>query len=356
MNFSRYEIEHKRRINQYLSDIKFAYNEAINEIVLISGLVALDIDKPFTFDNKNNINVRANQAFSKLNTSISGIIGLGIVLEWDFANKKNDTLVGSVLKNAQNNPKFNGYYSNNLAALEAFQQRKINGMNLSRRVWNLTDTFKTQMELGIEVGLRNGISASEMSRNLREYLNEPKKLFRRVREVITDENGNKIKMSRLLESKAMKAYNPGQGVYRSSYRNAIRLTATEINMAYRKSDAIRWQQLDFIVGINIKISNNRKRHFDICDELQGKYPKDFVFIGWHPFCRCYAVPIMKTMEELEDDNERILNGEETDTSSENEVTELQSQMTDYLEKNREKILSAKTLPYWYKENKNILKL
>ena len=59
-----------------------------------------------------------------------------------------------------------------------------------------------------------------LSRDVRRYLRNPDKLFRRVR----DKHGN------LRLSKAAKAYHPGRGVYRSSYRNALRLTATENNM------------------------------------------------------------------------------------------------------------------------------
>ena len=46
--------------------------------------------------------------------------------------------------------------------------------------------------------------------------------------------------------------------------------------------------------------------FDICDELKGDYPKDFKFTGWHPHCRCYATPLLKTPEELAADNQRIM--------------------------------------------------
>ena len=75
-------------------------------------------------------------------------------------------------------------------------------------------------------------------------MNEPDRLYRRVR----DKGGN------LRLSKAAKMYHPGQGVYRSSAKNAQRLTRTEINMAYRESEYLRWQQLDFIVGIRVMLS------------------------------------------------------------------------------------------------------
>lgn len=139
-------------------------------------------------------------------------------------------------------------------------------MNLSDRVWRYTEQFKSEIELGIDIGLRDGLSADELSRDLRQYLQHPDKLLRRVR----DEHGN------LVLSKAAKAFHPGQGVYRSSYKNARRLAATETNMAYRTADYVRWQQLDFVVGIEIHLSNNHTLNGvpfeDICDFLQGRYP------------------------------------------------------------------------------------
>ena len=50
-------------------------------------------------------------------------------------------------------------------------------------------------------------------------------------------------------------YHPGQGVYRSSYKNARRLAVTETNMAYRTSDYLRWQQMEFVVGIRVVMSD-----------------------------------------------------------------------------------------------------
>ena len=78
------------------------------------------------------------------------------------------------------------------------------------------------------------------------------------------------------------------------------MTATENNMAYRTADHEAWGELDFVIGQHIQLSNNhtiknskgiRVPFHDICDEMEGNYPKDFKFTGWHPFCRCFATPI-----------------------------------------------------------------
>ena len=237
---------------------------------------------------------------------------------------------------------------------KAFLGRKEKGLGLSDRVWRYTYEFKNEIELGLDVGIRNGSDAAKMARELNTFLQNPDKLFRRVR----DEHG----MLKL--SKAAKGFHPGQGVYRSSYKNARRLAATETNMAYRTADYERWQQMDFVVGIEIHLSNNHtclgrdgKPHpfTDICDELQGRYPKDFKFTGWHPHCRCYATTIFKTDEEFKADEERMLRGEEPTApeDSENAVNDMPKQFNDWLEEHREQIELSRLRgnePYFLRDN------
>ena len=143
-------------------------------------------------------------------------------------------------------------------------------------------------------------------------------------------------------------------MYRSSYKNAQRLAATETNIAYRTSDHLRWQQMDFVVGIEIRLSNNHtlngRPFHDICDDLQGKYPKDFKFTGWHPYCRCFATTILKTPEELSADTQKILNGETTDGESVNKVDDVPQAFKDWLTENDERLGRASSVPYFMSDN------
>jgi hypothetical protein len=209
--------------------------------------------------------------------------------------------------------------------------------------------------MGLDIGIREGMDAASMARQLKQYLQFPDMLFRRVR----DEHGV------LHLSKRAAEFHPGQGVYRSSYKNARRLAATETNIAYRTSDHERWKDLDFIVGIEISLSNNHtclnskgkpEPFFDICDELQGKYPKEFKFTGWHPHCRCIATPILKTKEERDADDERIKRGEEPiePNESENAVKELPDQFKTWMEDNAERIENAKSTPYFLADNEVLI--
>lgn len=124
-------------------------------------------------------------------------------------------------------------------------------------------------------------------------------------------------------SKAARNYHPGAGqgpgVYRSSYKNAMRLARTEINMAYQAADNERWTKTWWVRGIEIRLSNNHtvkdgkgkdKRLHDICDELAGQYPPDFKFTGWHPQCRCMAVPLTASYADIREYYRRKRAGED----------------------------------------------
>ncbi len=102
--------------------------------------------------------------------------------------------------------------------------------------------------------------------------------------------------------------NRGRGVYRSSFKNARRVAVTETNMSYRLSDHERWQKLGFVIGIEVKTSNNHD-DVDECDALAGRYPADYVFTGNHPLCKCYAVAIQLSKEDYEKYEDAILAGE-----------------------------------------------
>ena len=151
---------------------------------------------------------------------------------------------------------------------------------------------KTELEMALSAAIEPGTSAMELAADIKTYLNEPAMMFRRFR--YKDEEGNWQRKWKQKVTDAdgkvhfidadPKAYHPGRGVYRSSARNAQRLARTEINMAYRKAEQERWKSFDFVVGYEVKITQNGKHVEDICDCLKGKYRKDFKFMGWHPSC------------------------------------------------------------------------
>lgn len=267
----KWESKHLKDVERYARQIEAIYRSAVREAAAIGASVPhFNPDKPFSFASYPSTKARIEKLLHTLKTGISTVILNGIEAEWTLANNKNSELCNIVFGEYAKRlspEQARKYYNPNDNARKAFMERKIGGLKLSDRVWRYTEQFKTEIEMGIDLGLRDGLSADEMSRTLRQYLQHPDKLFRRVR----DEHGQ------LHLSQRAAAFSPGQGVYRSSYKNAHRLAATETNIAYRTSDYTRWQQLDFVVGIEIRLSNNHtlngRAFTDICDELAGRYPK-----------------------------------------------------------------------------------
>lgn len=343
---NKYDRSHLRNLKRYQQQIDAIYDAAIREAVSIGGLVAnADPDKIFSFADYPITHDRVRKLLGTMAHDMEMCIVNGVRSEWTLANNKNNVLCDRVFGDNKLLLPFEAasrYYTTNGGALEAFLQRQVGGLNLSDRVWRYTDAFQREIELGLDLGIRSGQDARSMARDLKQYLRFPDKLFRRVR----DEHGE------LQLSKAAAAFHPGRGVYRSSYKNALRLAGTECNIAYRTADHERWQQIDFVVGQEVCCSDTNHPVEDICDTLAGRYPKDFKFVGWHPNCRCYVIPVLKTDEEVAADCQRILRGEDplpSDTS-ENAVEDVPAAFNEWVEENAERTSRARQLPYFIADN------
>lgn len=167
--------------------------------------------------------------------------------------------------------------------------------------------------------LLSGENAKERSRQLADYIKNPSRI-----------NIDKIELS--------KGETPILKPQPSLFSRMRRILVTDIATAYRTAEYHAWQLLPFVVGQEIRLG---KKHPvpDICDDLQGIYPKDFKFIGWHPWCRCFARPIFSWESE--------------------EVTEMPGNFSSWIEKNAERIELAKkkgTLPQWMYENRKYVKV
>ena len=289
-----YDLEHYRQTESYALAIDALFDSATKAISTAAAKGKYDPDKPFSFDDYPSVKAVMQDATKQLASRMITTIETGSKKQWLFACEKNDGFISSIMDTSKlSKARLKKMQDRNLEALQAFQERKIDGMNLSQRVWKYVGQYKEQLESALDVGLGDGRSAQQLARDVKQNLNEPNRLFRRVR----DKRGN------LVLSKAARAFHPGRGVYRSSVKNAQRLTRSEINMAYRESDWRRWQSLDFVVGFEIRRSNHEPLcDCDLCEKLVGRYPKTFKFKGWHPQCMCYAVPILMD-EETFDENE-----------------------------------------------------
>lgn len=343
-----YDQKHLRNLSKRMRKVQALIDEAARKGASIGARTGYkNTEKDFRFDDFPQARREIDAMLKELSTALTLNVQEANSEAWGMANKKNDAMVSSMLASTgidMAKRVTQPWFNKNERALGAFQKRVAGGMGLSTDVWNLRQ-FKGELEMALEIGLGSGESAAELSRDVRSFLKYPDKLFRRVR----DEKG----VLRL--SRAASEFHPGQGVYRSSYKNALRLTATETNMAYRKADSERWQQIPFVLGIEIHVSKTNHPVEDICDELDGDYPKDFVFTGWHPFCKCFATSKLPTPEQFMEYQQAILDGKDvTDWNWEGEVKDVPENFKDWVQDNEERISNAKSLPYFMKDNEKYL--
>ena len=339
-----YDKKHKENLAKRARKVQQLYDAAVKRIAQAAAPSLFDADpkKEFHFEDFPALKKEMEALMQDLGSSLQANIEDGDQESWTLSNTKNDAMVDSII-GTKHLPKkvVQAWKHPHLEALNAFIARKEAGMNLSRRVWNLTQQFKSEMELALEMGMGEGKSAAALSRDIRKYLVEPNKLFRRVRD----------KSGALRLSKAAAAYHPGQGVYRSSYKNALRMTATENNIAYRTADHNRWQALPFVIGIEIHISNNHPTE-DICDLFDGKrFPKNFKFTGWHPWCRCYAVSVLASQEEMDAYTTALMNGEDVSNwKFTGQVEKMPKEFNKWMKDNQARIENATSMPYFIKDN------
>ena len=231
-----------------------------------------------------------------------------------------------------------------------------NGLNLAQSVWNYCQQTKAEFEMAmsnvIADGLEKGMSAEEVGRRLRQYLNNPDMMYRRYHTVKVLKNGQKKdvvtwRRKRIIDGRVRFVEEPlervGQGVYRSARKNALRVARTEINAAYHKARNERWKNEPFVIGQHIHISpqHDPEEDADICDELEGYYPKDFNWDSWHSQCMCTSDPVMISGEERKQFYKRLAKGEDmTNYISPNRVKDVPDQYKRYIEANGDKIVDA----------------
>ena len=312
------------RLNKYALAVQDIYDTLNKEAARIAASTDFVGNGVFRFSDYPMTADAVNRLQGRFVREMQGLIYAGTAAEWKESNLVQDLLASKVLKTygAQvSGQKTKVYYQSNSDALKAFQQRTEKGMNLSEKLWNQSGNYKQELEYAISSAIEKGTSAVTLSKRLSKYLNDFPSLKADYKEKF------------------------GQAVtcHDCEYRS-IRLARTEINMAYRTAEQTRWKQMDFVVGYEVKTSYSHEEK-DICDSAQGKYPKDFVFVGWHPNCMCYVIPILKTEDEFWADDPNV--------PSVNEVTDVPDGFKTWIADNQERIAQAEmrgTLPYFLADN------
>ena len=369
IDYKKQQQELFKRTEGYAAEVRAIYLDALGEIINLVKGTELEDGKPFSFSEygySEEVTPILRNMYSRTYQAIRG----GVQKEWILSNEHNDELVKSIFgASSIEDHHFARYFLRNKEAMDAFFARKTGeeGLSLSQKVWKYNGMFKEELENALDLAIGEGTPANRLATKIKGYLQEPDKFYKRFRVKIgEDENGNpiygRIWKRRIWDKESEsykwvnddpKKYHPGQGVYRSSYRNAQRLARTETNIAYREADFTRWQQLDFVVGVEIKLSNNHPV-WDICDDLKGVYPKGFKWVGWHPNCRCYMVPVLAKEEELDQMLDKILNGEDPGSVVTDSPKDLPDQFQTWVKDNEERYAKAEakgTLPYFIRDNK-----
>lgn len=349
----------KEQLNQLFA----AYNRRLG--MLYSGYVkkllalgysedVLESDALFNFDNFPVLKARLNEIFNDYfqNSMLcykSGITS-GVSLAYSHDNDalgQFSVLTDKALETARKTA---------AATFIANRLNAKNGLNLAQSVWNYCQQTKAEFEMAmsnvIADGLEKGTSAEEVGRRIRQYLNNPDMMYRRYHTVKVLKNGQKKdvvtwRRKRIIDGRVRFVEEPlehvGQGVYRSARKNALRVARTEINAAYHKARNGRWANEPFVIGQHIHISpqHDPDEDADICDELEGYYPKDFDWDGWHPQCMCTSDPVMISGEERKQFYKRMLNGEDmSGYVSPNSIKDVPDQYKRYIEANGDKIVDA----------------
>jgi hypothetical protein len=327
-----------KRQFQYDRKFREIFNKVAEQFAALSNDPNAKFTKSFRYNGA--VNKKIDVIIEAFHKDVLNLTELEIEKSWGLSNEKNDLIVKDYLKTISEikTAQKAAYFLPNIPALKAFISGKHGVETLSKSIWQVAEQLRGEMKIHLGIGLANGDSASVISRRIRMYLKNPESLFRRVR----DNNG------RLIASKAMIANAPGQGVYNSAFKNALRVARTNTNQAYLLADHMRWLKLPMVIGVKISLSAQHKI-YDICDECEGTYPKDFIFVGWHPSCLCHAVAVLMPPKDFN----AYLEGDKPLQAE--QITNYSDKFQKYVKENYDRYSGYKTMPFWIQDNENIIK-
>ena len=328
------------------------YSDYVKKLTSLGyGEDVLEDDALFNFDNFPQLKARLNEIFNDYYQNSLLCYKSGITDGVALAYNHDEMVIGgySVLTD-----KAIRVARDTAAATFISNRLKTkNGLNLAQIVWNYCQQTKSEFEMAmsntIADGIKKGSSAEEVGKSIRKYLNDPDMMYRRYHTIKVQKNGKKKdvvtwRRRRIIDGKVRFVEEPlekvGMGVYRSARKNAFRVARTEINSAYHKARNERWQNEPFVIGQYIHVSPQHNID-DICNDLEGRYPKDYVWISWHPQCICTSDPITIQGEEKKEFYKRLMAGEDmSNYVSPFAVLAMPEKYNQYIKDNSEAIVKA----------------
>lgn len=328
------------------------YSDYVKKLTSLGyGEDVLEDDALFNFDNFPQLKARLNEIFNDYYQNSLLCYKSGITDGVALAYNHDEMVIGgySVLTDkairVARDTAAATFISNRLKAK--------NGLNLAQTVWNYCQQTRSEFEMAmsntIADGIKQGSSAEEIGKSIRRYLNDPDMMYRRYHTIKVQKNGKKKdvvtwRRRRIIDGKVRFVEEPlekvGMGIYRSARKNALRVARTEINSAYHKARNERWQNEPFVIGQYIHVSPQHNID-DICNDLEGRYPKDYVWISWHPQCICTSDPITIQGEEKKEFYKRLMAGEDmSNYVSPFAVLTMPEKYNQYIKDNSEAIVKA----------------
>lgn len=172
---------------------------------------------------------------------------------------------------------------------DAWMNYRINGLNLSQRVWKNAEQMQEIVKNKLLETIFSGRSAKEMAEELQQneqVIEIPQYIQKQVKNADPK-----------VAAKIVSQYASEKMEY-----NAMRVSRTEIQRAWRWEYTENTKQLDFVKGIKWNLSHQHPK-YDICDQIAatdvglgpGVYPPEAVpFNGApaHPNCMCYLTSVI----------------------------------------------------------------
>ena len=328
------------------------YSDYVKKLTSLGyGEDVLEDDALFNFDNFPQLKARLNDIFNDYYQNSLLCYKSGITDGVALAYNHDEMVIGgySVLTDKA----IRVARDTAAATFIANRLKTKNGLNLAQIVWNYCQQTKSEFEMAmsntIADGIKQGSSAEEIGKSIRRYLNDPDMMYRRYHTIKVQKNGKKKdvvtwRRRRIIDGKVRFIEEPlekvGMGVYRSARKNALRVARTEINAAYHKARNERWQNEPFVIGQYIHVSPQHNID-DICNDLEGRYPKDYVWISWHPQCICTSDPITIQGDEKKEFYKRLMAGEDmSNYVSPFAVLTMPEKYNQYIKDNSEAIVKA----------------
>lgn len=328
------------------------YSDYVKKLTSLGyGEDVLEDDALFNFDNFPQLKARLNDIFNDYYQNSLLCYKSGITDGVALAYNHDEMVIGgySVLTDKA----IRVARDTAAATFIANRLKTKNGLNLAQIIWNYCQQTKSEFEMAmsntIADGIKKGSSAEEVGKSIRKYLNDPDMMYRRYHTIKVQKNGKKKdvvtwRRRRIIDGKVRFVEEPlekvGMGIYRSARKNALRVARTEINSAYHKARNERWQNEPFVIGQYIHVSPQHNID-DICNDLEGRYPKDYVWISWHPQCICTSDPITIQGDEKKEFYKRLMAGEDmSNYVSPFAVLTMPEKYNQYIKDNSEAIVKA----------------